>query len=442
MLSQDQVKELRRDFPSLRQRHPKNRRHPVYLDNSCVTLTPRPVAEAIWDYSVSHPGCGGHRSGHWFSSLTEEKVARARRALGEMLGVPLIRGADGVAVHPVLFTRNTTEGLNLVANCIGLLPGETVVLTDKEHNSNLCPWQEFERRGGRLRFVPVRDDNAFDLEGFAEALEHDQSVKLVALHHASNLDGVGVPLREAVDVVRRVEQAQRRNIFVCVDGAQAAPHRRLNLGHSDRPGYLDVDFYAGSLHKMLGPTGVGFLYGRPECLDGLRPFMVGGSTIFETSITERPVYADWPDRFEAGLQNYAGLIGAGRAAEYLEPLLDEIKPYEHHLNGVLTDIIEPLHRRERLRILGPLDPERRGSVVTAVVPGDRDDARVQRFENEAREWNIMYRSGHFCVDSWFASNAHRLPNRYAALRFSFYFYNTPREVELAAGLVARVFGED
>lgn len=440
MLSQEQVNELRRDFPCLRQKHPLNRRRPIYFDNSCVTLTPRPVAEAVWEYSVSHPGCGGHRSGHWFAAATQAKVAAAREALGRLLGVPAVAGGHDEPIHPLVFTRNTTEALNLVANCLGLLAGEAVVLTNKEHNSNLCPWQEFERRGGRLHFVPVCEDNTFDLGRFAFVVERDRAVKLVALHHASNLDGVEVPLADAIAVVRRVEREQGRTIFVCVDGAQGAPHSRLNLGHPDRPGYLDVDFYAGSLHKMLGPTGIGFLYGRPECLDNLRPFMVGGSTIFETSIHRRPVYAEWPDRFEAGLQNYAGIIGAGRAAEYIRPLLGEIKPYEHHLNRALTAALEPLERKGALRILGPADPEKRGGVATMVVPWGADDPPMARFTQEALDHNVMYRSGHFCVDSWFDSNSHRLPNRFSTLRFSLYFYNTLQEVERVGRIVTRVFG--
>jgi cysteine desulfurase/selenocysteine lyase len=214
----------------------------------------------------------------------------------------------------------------------------------------------------------------------------------------------------------------------------------LNLGDPEQPGYLDVDFYAGSLHKMMGPTGIGFLYGRPECLDSMRPFMVGGSTIFETSIRHRPLYAEWPDRFEAGLQNYAGLIGAGVAADYLRPLLTDIKPYERHLNAAMTEILAPLHEKEQLRILGPLDPAKRGGIITVVVPAEQQDNAFQQFENDAVEANVMYRAGHFCVDSWFNSHSNRLPNRYMAVRFSLYVYNTVSEVEKAASLVAHAFG--
>jgi cysteine desulfurase / selenocysteine lyase len=442
MFSQGEVRDIRRDFPALQQCHPQNSRPPIYLDNSCVTLTPRPVAEAVWAYSVSHPGCGGHRSQHWFASVTQNKVESARRALGDLLGVRPVTGSDGEENSPIIFTRNTTESLNLVANCIGLLKGETVVLTDKEHNSNLCPWQEFERRSGKLAFVPVQQDNRFDLACFATTLETDSSVKLVALHHCSNLDGVAVPLHEVVAIVRRIEKSQRRHIFISIDGAQAVPHMKLNLEDPNQPKHLDVDFYAGSIHKMLGPTGIGFLYGRPECLDNLRPFMVGGSTIFETSVDHRPLYAEWPDRFEAGLQNYAGLIGAGAAAIYLKPLLNEIQPYEQYLNKTMTEILAPLHHSERLQILGPLDASQRGGIVTFVLPTAPQDPKFRQFESEALAMNVMYRSGHFCVDSWFNSHSNRLPLRYTAVRFSCYIYNTLQEVETAALLVANTFGRN
>lgn len=439
MLSQEQVHDLRRDFPALQQINPSNSRPPVYLDNSCVTLTPLPVAEAIWNYNTRHPGCGGHRSSHWFSAVTTEKVDDARRALAEFLGVPPILNSQGEAVHPLIFTRNTSESLNLVANSFGLLEGETVVITNKEHNSNLCPWQEFERRGGRLRFVHVKQDNTFDLETFRSTVEEDHTVKLVALHHSSNLDGVSVPLGDVVRMVREIEARQGRQIYICVDGAQSTPHMPVNLGHCDRDDHLDVDFYAGSLHKMLGPSGVGFLYARPECLDCLRPFLVGGSTIFETSVFHRPIYAEWPERFEAGLQNYGGLHGAGSAARYLAPLIPEVKPYESHLNGIMTDLLAPLFSSGRIGIIGPSDARLRGNVTTIVVPEGGDGECVRRFEEGALDWNLMFRSGQFCVDAWFSTRAQDLPETYTAIRFSFYLYNTEEEVEIAANLVKKAF---
>jgi len=252
---------------------------------------------------------------------------------------------------------------------------------------------------------------------------------------------VATPLREIVAAVRKAEATRGQSIYICVDGAQAAPHIPVNLGYPDRPDHLDVDFYAGSLHKMLGPSGVGFLYVRPECLDCLRPFLVGGSTIFKTSIYHRPIYAEWPERFEAGLQNYAGLHGAGAAANYLAPLIGQAKSYERFLNAAFTDLIGPLCRDGSARILGPPDPAQRNGVLTFIVPEGADGVRVQRFTAEAAEWNIMYRTGQFCVDSWFSTRDHELPPEFTAIRFSMYLYNTIEEVELIAGLLNRIFGE-
>lgn len=437
MLSSDQVKEIRKDFPALRQHHPTNKRPPIYVDNSCVTLTPHQVVAAISDYHTKYPGCGGHRSTHWFAGLTEQRIHESRRELALLLGVEPAKNAAQLDTYPIIFTRNTSEALNLVAHSFGLMEGDTVLISNKEHNSNLCPWQEFQRRGGGLTIVDVDSDNVLAAATIGSALKQDLSIKLVALHHCSNLDGVTTPLAEIAKTIREIELEQRRHIFICIDGAQAAPHITLNLGNPRQADYLDVDFYAGSLHKMLGPSGIGFLYSKPEYLDCLRPFMVGGSTIVETSVFHRPVYADWPDRFEAGLQNYSGIHGAGAAAAYLRPIIKEVRSYEQHLNSVLTSAIERHHQAGSFRILGPLDPRQRGGVLTILVPEAPDARRIQGFEEKAIDWNIMYRTGQFCVDSWFSTHIEELPEQYTTLRFSMYFYNTIEEIELLAELISR-----
>lgn len=438
MLSKSEVQTLRQDFPALQQVNPQNGKPPIYLDNSCVTIPSESVVRAVFDYGTKYPGCGGHRSKHWFAGLTEEKLTESRRVMTDLLKVASARGIEG-EVHPLIFTRNTTEGLNLVANRLGLMTDETVVITNKEHNSNLCPWQEFERRGGHVRFLSCGEDNTFDAQAFTSLIAQDPSVKVLALHHSSNLDGVTVPLADIIAGVRAVEREQKRNIYIVVDGAQAAPHLPLNLGTPEAPGFLDVDFYAGSLHKMMGPSGMGFLYSKPEFLDSMNPFLVGGSTIFETSAYHHPVYAEWPDRFEAGLQNYAGIHGAGAAARYLAPLVDRIRGHEVALNQCMTEILLPLHNAERLRIVGPVDPGKRGGVLTFLVPEAPDGPRIRRFEDRASDENLMYRSGQFCVDVWFSTRKQQLPKRYTAIRLSAYIYNTVEEVERAAGIVKEVF---
>ena len=437
MLSNAQVMELRKDFPALQQRHSSNRRPPIYLDNSCVTLTPRQVTSAILDYHHKYPGCGGHRSDHWFASMAQQRTAESRERLAALFSIPRAENATEPDAYPIIFTRNASEALNLVARTLGLMQGDTVLISDKEHNSNLCPWQEFERSGGGLTIVNVDPEGRLSADAVLDAVRSDRSIKLLSLHHCSNLDGVTTPLREIVAGVREIEAQQGRQIYVCVDGAQSAPHMVLNLGNPGERDHIDVDFFAASLHKMLGPSGVGFLYAKPQYLDCLNPFMVGGSTIVETSIYHRPVYADWPDRFEAGLQNYSGMHGAGAAATYLRPILGDVREHEQRLNEILTAAILPHLASGSLRIIGPVDPRSRGGITTFLAAAPPDSLRIRRFEEETNDWNIMYRTGQFCVDSWFSSHVDELPKSYKVYRFSMYFYNTEEEVERLGSLITR-----
>ena len=434
MLTQREVEELRKDFPCLHQRHPGNGRFPIYLDSSCVSLKPTTVADAEIGYLIRHPSCGGHRSEHWFAEQTENSVDRAREKIAELLDVPAVRGSDGRALVPLIITRNATEGLNLVARSLGVMPGETVLLTNKEHNSNLCPWQELARTGVMLRYIHAGANNRFDPQPFETALREDRTIKVVAIHQSSNLDGVGTPLTEIIASVRAIERSHGRTIYVCVDGAQSAPHSQLNIGNPAAPHNLDVDFFAASLHKMLGPSGIGILYGKPELLDCLPPFLVGGSTIFETSAQRMPIYAEWPARFEAGLQNYGGIIAAGAAADYLKPLLADVKEYESFLNSALTESLASLRSSGRIRLLGPEDARERGGVFTFLLPDTPDGAAAKRLRSAFSENNVMCRSGQFCVNVWFSTQTD-LPRDYSVFRLSAYLYNTLEEIELVAGLV-------
>ncbi|MFZ5895470.1 MAG: aminotransferase class V-fold PLP-dependent enzyme [Myxococcota bacterium] len=434
MLSQREVEELRKDFPCLHLRHPGNGRFPIYLDSSCVSLKPSPVADAEVGYLTRHPSCGGHRSEHWFAEQTEIGVEAARAKIAALFNIQPVRGSDGRSLVPLIITRNATEGLNLVARSLGLMPGETVLLTNKEHNSNLCPWQELARTGVHLRYVLAGSDNRFSVQSFEHALRGDRTIKVVAMHQSSNLDGVTTPLTEIVAAVRNVEREQGRTIYVCIDGAQSAPHQRLNLGNPQAPDYLDVDFFAASLHKMLGPSGIGVLYGKPELLDCLPPFLVGGSTIFETSAHRMPIYAEWPARFEAGLQNYGGIIAAGAAADYLAPLLPTAKEYESFLNGVLTESLSSLRENGRIRLLGPTDARERGGVFTFMLPDAPDGSAAKRLRAAFHENNVMCRTGQFCVNVWFSTQTD-LPRDYSVFRLSSYLYNTLEEIEMVAELV-------
>ena len=394
------VDRVRADFPALEERD--DRPAPVYLDSACMSLVPRPVLDAMEGYYRDYPGCGG-RSLHRFAEEVGRRFEGARGAFARFLGRS---GPNGV-----VFVRGATEGLNLVAQGLDWHRGERVLISDREHNSNLIVWQRLAaERGIGVEILPVPDEGGFDAEALERALA--RGIRLVSLFHTSNLDGRTLPIREIT------ERAHDRGARVLFDGCQAAPHERLEL---DR---LGVDYYAISVHKMLGPTGTGVLAAAPGALDGLRPLLVGGETVERSTLTDH-VLRDPPHRFEAGLQNYAGVIGAHAAIDYLSHLgFDEIQRQQLALNRIVSDAFEDA---PRVRRLGPRDPRERPSIFAFSLEGiDAHDAAV--FLDEG--YRVMVRSGMHCVHSWYAERGLE-----GNVRASFYFYNDRRDAEtLVTGL--------
>jgi cysteine desulfurase/selenocysteine lyase len=390
------IDQVRKDFPALgRQRGGKP---PIYFDNASMAMKPQAVIEAQKRYYELFPSCGGHgRSVHWFANEVEEEVWKARTALQRLINA---RSPD-----EIIFTKNTTEALNLVAHSFPLQRDDVVLTTDKEHNSNLCPWRNLEAKGLlRHEIVLSNDDNAFSLENLVDRIATG-GVKLVSMVHTSNLDGYSIPAKEIIDL------CHGHDIRVMLDGAQSVPHKPIDVQD------LDVDFLAFSVHKMCGPTGVGVLYGKKELLDGLDCFIVGGDTVADTFWDQEPLYLDAPWRFEAGLQNYAGIIGAGTAAEYLMHIgLDNISHHEYELNSYLTEYLQGY---EDIEIVGPQDARLRGGILTFFVKrlglGDIGEQLDQRN-------NVMVRTGTFCVHSWF--NAKKINRNLTATRVSLYLSNT------------------
>ncbi len=390
----------RRDFPALRPR--ESGLPPVYLDSACMSLVPQAVLDATASYYRDFPGCGG-RSLHRFAEEVGRRYEETRSLFAHRLGVADPRG--------IVFLRNSTEAINLVAQGLPWKRGERVLISDREHNSNLIVWQRLAtERGIRVEILPLSDEGGFDQLVLEERLR--KGVRLVSLFHTSNLDGRSLPVEEITEL------AHDRGAQVLFDGCQAAPHAPLEL---DRMG---VDFYAVSGHKMLGPTGTGILAASPERLATLRPLLLGGETVEWSTLTEHELRPP-PYRFEAGLQNYAGLVGLGAALRYLEQLdPTEMRAHERDLNARLTNALagEP-----RIRILGPQDPNDRPSLVAFTIEGiDPHDAAL--FLDEG--YGVMVRSGRHCVHSWYAER--NIPGN---VRASFYFYNNAEDVEvLVAGL--------
>ncbi|HEV2316434.1 MAG TPA: cysteine desulfurase [Thermoplasmata archaeon] len=379
----------RRDFPALRSRG--GRPPPIYLDSACMSLVPRAVLDAMSEYYQQYPGCAG-RSFHRFAEEVSHRFEGAREEFHRFLHTP--------SPSEVVFVRNSTEALNLVGQGLPWKPGERVVVTDQEHNSNLVLWQRLrEERGIKLDILKLPDAGGFDLEALDRILTPE--TRLVSLFHTSNLDGRSLPIAEIA------ERVHARGARLLVDGCQAAPHLPVDLAR------LGADYYAISGHKMLGPTGTGILAARaPEMLRDLRPLLLGGETV-EWSTLEGHELRPPPHRFEAGLQNYAGFIGAGAAVRFLTAQgLDEVRAHDRSLNALVT---RELGDEPRLRLLGPSDPSDRPSIFAFSLAGiDPNDAAL--FLDEAHR--VLLRSGMHCVHSWYKARGLN-----GNLRASFYLYN-------------------
>ena len=385
------LKKIRKDFPLLVQKEP-----PIYFDSACVTLKPIQVIETLNDYYKNYPACAG-RSNHKLGNKVTEEYKKARKTIAKFIGAK---------PKEIIFTRNTTEGLNIVANSLNFEKGDIVLTTDKEHNSNLLPWQVLSKKLGiKHKIVFSKSDNTFDLEGFKKMVNKD--VKLVSMVHTSNLDGVTLPARDIIKI------AHDYGSLVMLDAAQSVPHKELNVKK------LDVDFLAFSGHKMLGPSGIGILYGKYDLLKELEPFLVGGNTVDKTTYQQYKI-SDPPKKFEAGLQNYAGAIGLAAAVKYLLKIgRDNIEKHVIELNRIIT---KEFKSNDIITIIGPIDPKLRGSIISFNIDGINYHDVALILDSMA---NIMVRSGQHCVHSWFNHN-----NIGGCVRASLYIYNTKEEAEI------------
>ncbi len=383
------VEKIRQDFPILQKT--VNNKPIIYLDNACMTLRPVQVIDKIREYYLEYPACG-ERSLHKLGRRVDEEIAKAKETLKK-----LINAKDA---KELVLTKNTTEGINLVASSFPLKAGDIVLGTDKEHNSNLLPWQKLAAKGVVYDYVEADDDGSFSIENFKRKL--NKKVRLVAMVMTSNMDGTSTPAKEIIKI------AKDNGSLVMLDAAQAVPHKEIDVRK------LDADFLAFSGHKMLGPTGTGILYGKERALEMLSPFIVGGGTVIDSTHTTAK-FEEPPHKFEAGLQNYAGLIGLGEAANYITRIgRDNVEKHETMLNKIVTEGLAGM-----VDVIGPKDAEKRGGIFSFNYRGvDPHEIAMMLDQME----NICVRSGAHCVHSWF--NAHNLRG---SVRASFYLYNTPEE---------------
>jgi cysteine desulfurase / selenocysteine lyase len=402
------VERIRKDFPILYQEvHGKPL---VYLDNAATAQKPQVVIDALAEYYTAG-NSNVHRGLHRLSERATEAYEGARARIQHFLN----------AAHPreIVFVRGTTEGINLVAQTYGrraVGAGDDVVITELEHHSNIVPWQMLcEEKGAALRVVPIDNVGEVDLEAYEELL--GERTRVVAVAHISNALGTIVPVK------RMIEAAHRRGIPVLVDGAQAAPHLRVDVRA------LDCDFYTFSGHKTYGPTGIGVLYGKTALLESMPPFHGGGDMIKSVSF-EKTVYNDLPYKFEAGTPHIAGAIGLGVALDYLEGLgLDRIAVYEHELLAYATERLSSL---SGLRLVGTA--REKAGVLSFLVEGIHAHDVGSILDREG----IAVRAGHHC--------AMPVMTRFgvaATTRASLAFYNTREEIDAllrGLGKVREIFG--
>jgi cysteine desulfurase/selenocysteine lyase len=391
------VQTVRADFPILNQEH-HDGTPLIYLDNAATSQKPLKVIEALDDYYRRY-NANVHRGIH---KLSEEATSAYEGAR-----IKIKRFINATNRREIIFTRGTTESINLVANTWGranLKAGDVVVSTVMEHHSNIVPWQILAaEKGFTIRYVPVLEDGTLDREFLTKVLR-DEPVKLVTLTHVSNVLGTINPVADIA------QEAHAAGALVLADGAQSVPHMPVDVQA------LGVDFFAFSGHKMVGPTGIGVLYGRRELLEAMPPWMGGGDMISQVKL-EGSTWNDLPYKFEAGTPAIAEVIGLGYAVDYLTELgIDKIHAHEQAITEYALDRLAEV---PGLTLYGP-DASQKGSVAAFKF----DDIHAHDVAQILDSEGVAVRAGHHC-----AMPLHEHLGANATARASFYLYNTPSEVD-------------
>lgn len=387
---------LRADFPIL-QTVVHGDKPLVYFDNAATTQRPRQVIDTLVEV-YEHHYANVHRGIHWLSEQSTDLYEEAREAVRRFI--------NAAYTHEVVFTTGATAAINLVARSWGdanVAAGDEILVTELEHHSNIVPWQQLaERTGCSVRFAPITDEGCLDLDALSAAI-HERT-RLVAVTAISNVLGTINPIGRIVELARAV------GAKVLVDAAQSVPHAITNVQASG------ADFVAFSGHKMLGPSGVGILWGREELLDKMPPFLGGGSMIRRVTVDGFEP-GDLPAKFEAGTPPIVPALGLARAIEYLEGIgLDKIEQYEAMITTRAHEVLESVGG---IRVLGPA-PAKKAGIVSFVMEGIHAHDVAQILDQQG----VAIRAGHHC-----AMPLHKRLGITASNRASFYFYNTLPEVD-------------
>lgn len=401
---------VRSDFPILKRKI--NGKRLVYLDSAATSQKPKMVLEAEREYYENH-NANVHRGAHTLGDEATQMLSQARGVVAEFIGGK---------TEEVVFVRNATEAINLVAYGWGLdnlNKGDVILSTEMEHHANLIPWQEVARRkGAKVELVKVGSNGELDQKDFKNKLK--LKPKMVAIVQVSNALGTINPVKEMTKMAHGV------GAVVLIDGAQAIPHMRVDVTD------LGCDFYAFSGHKMLGPMGIGVLWGKKKLLATMSPFLTGGGMINEV-YPDHSTWADLPDKFEAGTPNVAGAVGLMAAIKYLNGLgMEAVRAHDQEL---VAYALQKLRVVAGVRLLGPRESERRSGSVSFEYMGihGHDVATVLDAEG------VAVRSGHHCT-----MVLHSMLGVSASVRASFNVYTTTEEIDLlvkALGKVKKVFGK-
>lgn len=395
------IEKIRADFPILSR---KVNGHPlVYFDNAATSQTPNQVVQTIVEY-YKHHNANVHRGVHHLSQEATDMYENARTLLQQHF--------NAKKREEIIFTAGTTHGINLVASGFATLlnPGDEIIVSALEHHSNIVPWQILcEKTGAKLKVIPMTAEGELNLASLEELFS--KNTKLVFVGHVSNALGTINPIKKII------AKAHKYDAAILIDGAQAAPHIKIDVQA------LDVDFYVASAHKMYGPTGMGMLYGKEEWLNKLPPYQAGGEMIDQVTF-EKTTYAPLPHKFEAGTPNICGGIAFGRAIEYMNEIgLEKIEAYEHEL---LVYATEKLLEIKGLKIYGT------SAHKTAVISFNIKGLHPYDIGSIIDKLGIAIRTGHHCAQP--IMDYYQISG---TARASFAFYNTKKEIDTFVDAVKR-----
>ena len=380
---------------------------PIYFDSACTTLRPTNVIEVGNNYYYDHPACH-NRAVHKFGQQTTKEYEAARKEVQRFLGA--------AKMEEIVFVKNTTEGINLVANGLDLKKGDIVLTTNMEHNSNLIPWQILSSKLGiQHRLIDIaKNDESFNLNAYKQAFLNNK-IRLVSVFHTSNVTGMTLPIKEMVQI------AHENGALFLLDAAQSIAHQKINVRD------LDVDFLAFSFHKTFGPSGFGALYGKLDLLQKLNPLCYGGETVLDADYNSF-TFSETPFRFEAGLQNYSGAMAAAESLRYIDRLgLESFQEHEVILNRYVTN---ELLKHSSVEIIGPKNPELRSSIVNFQIK-NKDMGELSILLDNSK--NIMTRSGFHCCHAWYHKE-----QLSPSLRLSFSVYNNLKEAEIFVSVLDQI----